>query len=125
MDNYKSAYTSLVPTATECVHPYENFALRQNQRAICSPTGQAPKKRFTKAGHVTLFLGVKREISPSCLPTCQQELTLKGVKSNSSGAQYVTLQINEVSENMPSWLSKIVLAQDLCIIAEAGKREKT
>jgi hypothetical protein len=47
-------------------------------------------------------------------------LTPKGVKSNSIGAQYVTVQINEASENMPFWLSKTVLAQHLCTIAEAG-----
>jgi hypothetical protein len=92
----------------ECGHPYENSVLHRNQRTICSPTGQAPKEKVhlnPKAGDITLFLwGVKPEISQSCLPTCQQELTLKGVKS------------------MPSSLSKIVLAHHLCAIAEAGKK---
>jgi hypothetical protein len=69
------------------------------------------------------FGGQTRNFSflPAYLPTCQQELTLKGVKSNSIGAQYGTLQINEASENVPSSLSKIVLAQHLCAIAGAGK----
>jgi hypothetical protein len=65
-----SFHNSTAQSSGVCAHPYENSALRWNQHAICSLTGQAPEEKFTlkpKARHTTLFLGVKRQISPSCL----------------------------------------------------------